>query len=556
MLACSIAMAMLPTGTALADTWNGTDSNTEWTTNSEGHYLIATAADLAGLAAQVNAGNTYAGATFVLTDDIDLANNSWQPIGYMEMQGATGNNAEGNKKFFAGTFDGAGHSITGCYVHIDEMSSTSMGRITTGLFGGIKGDAKIMNLTLKNSSFYVKSWSWYAYGGALVGYSEGGTITNCLVTDNTVQVDAPQTTGSWIFEVKWGNAYAGGICGWAKNTTVAYCYASNTVIPNGSKNNYSSDFIVDVTPTACYSSDYATAVATLNDHAWGENIVRQAAPLHCSWNTEATALLTDRVVALDPNPAIAGGGEATVYCETAVERTVEGTNYLTVTSNDVIGVRCVAYQEPTAESNGYELNGLTVLRNGGVWDGVELSTNYVDEYVEYTFSGANGNISVAVDYIPTYLLTIETNGISDAFIYGDVTYIAHEGELVSIALTTDTIYNTYYYIESITCNGEDISDLVVLGAISTVEFYMPATAVTVYVDFGYGVISAVSKTETDALAVWGATGCVIARTAEPTPLSIVALDGRTMWQGVITGETTLSLPRGIYLANGKKVVVK
>ena len=58
--------------TRTAPTGGGTESNP---------YLIASGANLAYLAQQVNGGTNYQDKFFCLTEDIDLNNKNWTPIG-------------------------------------------------------------------------------------------------------------------------------------------------------------------------------------------------------------------------------------------------------------------------------------------------------------------------------------------------------------------------------------------------------------------------------------------------------------------------------------------
>lgn len=50
-------------------------------------------------------------------------------------------------------------------------------------------------------------------------------------------------------------------------------------------------------------------------------------------------------------------------------------------------------------------------------------------------------------------------------------------------------------------------------------------------------------------------GFLTFRSSQPADVRVVALDGRTVWSGRTTG-TTVSLPKGIYLVNNRKVQVK
>ena len=85
--------------------WDGTSKYT-WAGlgTASDPYLITSAAELAGLADQVNKRNTYQGYYFKLTTDIDLNKREWTPIG-------TTNNMK-NGEAFSGVFDGGNHIIS------------------------------------------------------------------------------------------------------------------------------------------------------------------------------------------------------------------------------------------------------------------------------------------------------------------------------------------------------------------------------------------------------------------------------------------------------------
>ena len=70
-------------------------------------YQISNGAELAYLAQQVNAGESYSDKYFTLTNDIDLGSKEWTPIG--------NENESWDGYKFEGTFDGDGHTIRGLY---------------------------------------------------------------------------------------------------------------------------------------------------------------------------------------------------------------------------------------------------------------------------------------------------------------------------------------------------------------------------------------------------------------------------------------------------------
>lgn len=157
-------------------------------------YQIGSGAKLAWLANAVN--NASGGTKFyvVLTDDIDLGNQPWTPIG---------------KDFyeFSGVFDGKGHVVEGL-----KVSNAA----DAGLFGVAKG-AAIKNLVVRGSVTGTDN----AAGILAKAKSEACTIENC---GNEAAVTV----------AKSGGGYAGGILGNAVAAIyVERCYNSGTVTSTG-----------------------------------------------------------------------------------------------------------------------------------------------------------------------------------------------------------------------------------------------------------------------------------------------------------------------------------
>lgn len=146
---------------------------------------IYTAADLALLASNVNAKNTYEGVTVLLENDIDLENKKWIPIG-VYTQPAAGGSLE--LRSFQGTFDGQNHTISNMKTS-DKYTYGSPEMKIAGapaLFGATDDGAVIKNLTIKNA--LVWSNAQYGYASAVVGSHGSGTltITNVSVEDSTI----------------------------------------------------------------------------------------------------------------------------------------------------------------------------------------------------------------------------------------------------------------------------------------------------------------------------------------------------------------------------------
>ena len=130
-------------------------------------YQIATADDLLEFAKLVNGGETTADA--VLTDDIDLNNQPWYPIGR-------------DSRPYSGTFDGDGHTISGLYI---DSSDTDY----QGLFGFVDSEGTVQNLSVSGS---VSG----SYVGGVVGLNSG-SVENCY---NTGEVSGKISVGSFVGE--------------------------------------------------------------------------------------------------------------------------------------------------------------------------------------------------------------------------------------------------------------------------------------------------------------------------------------------------------------------
>ena len=175
----------------------------------DGKYYISTAAELREFAELVNGGKTDADA--VLTDDINLSDQPWYPIG--------------SDSRYSGNFNGAGHTISGL-----NIKNTSSDTDYQGLFGFVDSEGTVQNLSVSGSVSgnnyvggvvgdnrgsvedcdFTGSVSGNNYVGGVVGYN-GGTVENCY---NTGSVS--------------GNSYVGGVVGY-NSGPVKNCYNTGSV---------------------------------------------------------------------------------------------------------------------------------------------------------------------------------------------------------------------------------------------------------------------------------------------------------------------------------------
>jgi hypothetical protein len=137
-------------------------------------YQISSTTSLAYLAEQVNMrpGKSFREEYFILTDDIDLGEHFWIPIGVETHQP------------FRGVVDGNGKTIRNLYIGSSERDSAYA---TAGLFGCLGNGAMIENLTIDGGEVRGGRRDATAQTGSLAGYllcnvSEGRdsiVIRNC-----------------------------------------------------------------------------------------------------------------------------------------------------------------------------------------------------------------------------------------------------------------------------------------------------------------------------------------------------------------------------------------
>ena len=185
-------------------------------------YKISTEESLRAFAAAVKAddGNgtyAHAGVTLYLAGDIALTG-TWTPVG---------STATYVGDFFAGTFDGCGHTISG----LNVQGST----VNQGLFAAIN-KATIRNLNVSGTV----SCGTKNYVGGIVGKVQAGTIENCSfsgsVTGGYTGGIAGGLNGNNVTISGCANlaavtgTTAGGVLGYWKNTAaIRDCYNTGSV---------------------------------------------------------------------------------------------------------------------------------------------------------------------------------------------------------------------------------------------------------------------------------------------------------------------------------------
>ena len=194
------------------------DKEKGYTDDGQGNYTVTSAEGLKAVADIANNGNL--GINITLTENINLTDMDWTPIGI-----------DYNHQY-TGTFNGGGHTITGLTVTGSNEYA--------GLFGRIGSGGKVKDVTLENVQITNDNSSGYA--GGVAGWSDG-TLENCSVSGRVsgsgnngtaggvvgFQVGGSLTGCSSSATVK-GVTYAGGIAGSTNSgATLTACYATGNV---------------------------------------------------------------------------------------------------------------------------------------------------------------------------------------------------------------------------------------------------------------------------------------------------------------------------------------
>lgn len=229
--------------------WDG--SSEPWTNGSGTEtdpYLIETAANLTYLAQMVNEGYQAQGMAvfrytyFMMTDDFDLNNINWTPIGNVNM------NMEGF--YFAGIFDGWYHNIdhlkiqsnadvcglfgglggeiegnmqsNGMIMHLSVTNGniTSTGIGAAGIVGAMADDAMVIQCSFSGTISVSNNGDFCGAGGIAAAAAEQAYIRECSFHGSITA-----TNGNFM-----GAAGAGGIVGIAMDYTfINDCYNAGTI---------------------------------------------------------------------------------------------------------------------------------------------------------------------------------------------------------------------------------------------------------------------------------------------------------------------------------------
>ena len=180
----------------------------------ENVVTIGTAEELFAFAKDVNEnGENYSGKTVMLTNDIDLNNQYWTPIGQTNGYSATTR--------FQGKFDGNGKTIKNLNVIVWEAGSNEGASYASGLFGFLdNGDGYVQNLTVDGATVSGHHWV-----GVIAGYLSNSYIENCTVKNATVNCTHKNSEAC--------GDKAGAVVGYVNNGTVKNCKAIKSTVKAG-----------------------------------------------------------------------------------------------------------------------------------------------------------------------------------------------------------------------------------------------------------------------------------------------------------------------------------
>ena len=223
------------------------------TAKSNSIIYISTAAELA----KIGTDAAYPmNGDYVLCSDIDLSGTNWTPIGgYI---GPKGTIDASEPNVFSGTFDGAGHVISGMTINLSGTITGDDRYAQVGLFSVIAGTsandyAKVQNLIFTDINIKTDFNNKYSSTGALAGDVNGySQIDRILVLSGEINVNPSKAcdtvgVGGIIGECRTADSNVGN-----NNISITNCYNAASVFSNGGTDNkYAGGILGRIAKSAC-----------------------------------------------------------------------------------------------------------------------------------------------------------------------------------------------------------------------------------------------------------------------------------------------------------------
>ena len=219
-------------------------------------YTITSPQELKWVADQVNDGTeSFEGKTIKLSNDIDISNQLWTPIGKMD----DSNKGSNGKYIFKGIFDGDNHTVTGVNVVAKGEYACA------GFIGRMGSGAIVQNLTLTDvnitSEHYAGAIAAYVYNNAWAPENKlTNLIQNCKVIGGTISsIPTINSNGDWDNGDK-----VGGIAGYVAQSGFSMydCTVENLTITGY---RHIASFVGNMNKTGNDSKDFGLARNTANN---------------------------------------------------------------------------------------------------------------------------------------------------------------------------------------------------------------------------------------------------------------------------------------------------
>lgn len=242
---------------------------------------------------------------YVLTDDIDLSGSDWTPIGG---SGGSQYALVSGERVFNGTFDGAGHVISGLTIQCDGSNNSGYRISQSGLFAMLGSDDASDYAEVKNIVFTDVSISHNLGGGDTIG-------TLAADADGFVKIDNVAVLGGII-----GRIYQGGEIGSLTSClnigTVTYKGSGGYAINGYSQNTAASSNTANITGCyylegsgIAYTEGGSVSESDLKSEALAEKL--GADYWYISKSGQVMPKVTDgKVVVPIPSPTFADGDKA------------------------------------------------------------------------------------------------------------------------------------------------------------------------------------------------------------------------------------------------------